>query len=296
MDLSGFCAPSLIYLIFGLTQVCLDVYQGYFNMALMKILVTIIFTLLLNAMCLSGMTVLAWMIIAIPFILMSVIISMLLFVFGLNPKTGRVLNTVNGTKYSDISQGQIVDDYERVKEDYDDYEKEDIDAREYQLLYGDDDENGDDIRLTKDQILYLWNRRFIYEEGYHYGTDESGNQILLLNSDSLENVMGDNVNDYKYSSRGNNNNSGRLNIINKEIVFNLGNDNTPRKIIFYDDNRVKLNDESGFYFITGNMVNVNNNIRFIFSNKNIQIGDEADVYDNNQKLDTNMKVVNITNI
>ena len=46
MDLSSFCAPSLIYLIFGLTQVCLDVYQGYFNMALMKILVTIIFTLL----------------------------------------------------------------------------------------------------------------------------------------------------------------------------------------------------------------------------------------------------------
>lgn len=295
MDLSGFCAPSLIYLIFGLTQVCLDVYQGYFNMTLMKILVTIIFTLLLNAMCLSGMTVLAWMIIAIPFILMSVIISMLLFVFGLNPKTGRVLNTVNGTKYSDISQAQIVNDYEQVKDDYDDYDKEDIDAREYQLLYGDDDKNGDDIRLSKDEILYLWNRRFIYEEGYQYGTDESGNQILLLNSDSLENVMGDNVNDYRYSSRGNYN-SGRLDIMNKEITFNLGNDNTPRKIFFYDDNRIKLNDENGFYFITGNMVNINNNIRIIFPNRNIQIGDEADVYDNNQKLDTKMKVVNITSI
>ena len=260
-------------------------------MALMKILVTIIFTLLLNAMCLSGMTVLAWMIIAIPFILMTVIISMLLFVFGLNPKTGRVLNTFNGTKYNDISQGMIVDNYEQAKDDYDDYDKEDIDAREYQLLYG--DENDDDIKLTKDQILYLWNRRFPYEEGYQFGKDLNDEPIILLNSDIIEKTTGENVNNSKYKYK---NNHGRLNIINKHIGFRIGNESIDRKITFYNNNRVTLNSENGFYFINGNIVTVNDNIKFVFPEKEILKGHLVEVYDNNKKLNSKMKIIQVESI
>ena len=154
MVISNFCAPSLIYLIFGLTQVCLDIYQGFYNTAFMKIIVTAIFTLLLNAMCLSGMNVLAWLIIAIPFILMSVIISMLLFAFGLNPKTGRVSNNINGVSYKDEYK-KIKNDFENERNKNDKEQRETMDAREYQLLYGNDSDINDKSNLTKNELIYL---------------------------------------------------------------------------------------------------------------------------------------------
>lgn len=293
MDYTSFCTPSLIYLIFGLTQVCLDIYQGYYNMALMKILVTIIFTLLLNAMCLSGMTVLAWMIIAIPFILMSVIISMLLFVFGLNPKTGRVMNTINGVNYSDISQSQILNSYNDVKDDYDEYDKKNIDAREYQLLYGDDEE---DTRLTKDEIMYLWNRRFIYDEGYVFEKDISGGSRMLLNSDIISDSLNEDINDFGYHTKKNNN-YNRLNIIGKKITFTMSNDKTrKREILFYPNNRTTLDSENGFYYINGNIVKINNNITFIFPHSKVRGSHIVEVYDNDRKLNTNMIIDLIENL
>ena len=46
-------------------------------------------TLLLNILCASGLTVVSWIIVFIPFILMTVIVSMLLYVFGLDVASGK---------------------------------------------------------------------------------------------------------------------------------------------------------------------------------------------------------------
>ena len=45
-------------------------------------------TLLLNALCEEGMGIISWIIVFIPFILMSVIVTMLLYIFGLDAATG----------------------------------------------------------------------------------------------------------------------------------------------------------------------------------------------------------------
>lgn len=284
--ISSFCAPSLIYLIFGLTQVCLDVYQGYYNMAFMKIIVTTIFTLLLNAMCLSNMSVLAWMIIAIPFILMSVVISMLLFVFGLNPKTGRVSNNINGVSYNDlydISYQKIKNDFENEREKYDEDERENLDAREYQLLYGNDDDINNKSDLTKNELIYLWNNRCS-------GNDEETSRIFL-NSDYLENILGENINEDNniYDLK-------QIKITGKKLKFKIGNDIYIREILFYPDNRVTFNSENGFYFINGNSLKINNNIRFVFKESSINVGDTFDVYDNNEKINETIKVISFENI
>lgn len=82
------CAPAIIYLIFSITQILIDTFKGLYNTAFMKIIVTIMVTLLLNILCEKGLTVVSWIIVFIPFILMTVIVSILLYVFGLDVATG----------------------------------------------------------------------------------------------------------------------------------------------------------------------------------------------------------------
>lgn len=84
------CAPALIYVAFSLTQIIIDTFKGLYNTAFFKVIVMIIITILLNALCQSGMGIISWIIVFIPFIFMSVIVAILLFVFGLDPATGKL--------------------------------------------------------------------------------------------------------------------------------------------------------------------------------------------------------------
>ena len=54
-------------------------------------------TLLLNILCEQGLSVVSWIIVFIPFILMTVIVSMLLYVFGLDAATGKINTTCNNS-------------------------------------------------------------------------------------------------------------------------------------------------------------------------------------------------------
>ena len=84
------CPPAIIYVIFSLVQIILDTLKGMYNTALMKSVVMIAVTFLLNLLCEGGLTIVSWIIVFIPFILMTVIVSMLLYMFGLNATTGSI--------------------------------------------------------------------------------------------------------------------------------------------------------------------------------------------------------------
>jgi hypothetical protein len=84
------CPPAIIYLIFSITQILIDTYNGLYNTAIIKVIVTIMVTLLLNILCEQGLGIVSWIIVFIPFILMTVIVSMLLYIFGLNTTTGTI--------------------------------------------------------------------------------------------------------------------------------------------------------------------------------------------------------------
>ena len=84
------CPPALIYLIFSTTQVIIDTIKGFYNMAMIKLIVTLVITILLNYLCGLGLGVISWIIVFIPFILMTLIVSMLLLMLGLDPTTGKL--------------------------------------------------------------------------------------------------------------------------------------------------------------------------------------------------------------
>ena len=90
------CAPAIIYLIFLITQILIDTFKGLYNTALIKFIIMIMITLLLNILCQSGLGIISWIIVFIPFILMTVIVSLLLYIFGLNATTGTFNYTCQG--------------------------------------------------------------------------------------------------------------------------------------------------------------------------------------------------------
>jgi hypothetical protein len=86
--LDNICPPALIYLAFSLTQIIIDTFKGLYNTAFFKFIVMVTITFLLNALCQGGMSIISWIIVFIPFIFMTVIVTILLYVFGLDAATG----------------------------------------------------------------------------------------------------------------------------------------------------------------------------------------------------------------
>jgi hypothetical protein len=93
------CPPALIYLVFTLTQVIIDIYKKYYNVAITKSIQMVIFTLLLNILCQRGMSYLSWIIVLIPFIFMSFMTGLILYIFNLNDQESNVVDDADCKDY-----------------------------------------------------------------------------------------------------------------------------------------------------------------------------------------------------
>jgi hypothetical protein len=103
------CAPAIIYLIFSIAQILIDTFKGMYNTALIKAIVMILITFLLQILCERGLNIISWIIVFIPFILMSVIVTMILYIFGLNPTTGQInYNCPNDNNVHTDKKGNII--------------------------------------------------------------------------------------------------------------------------------------------------------------------------------------------
>lgn len=89
MVLENVCPPALLYLAFSIVQIIIDLFKGDNIQAFFKFIVMIIFTIVLNAICNAGMSIISWFIVFIPFILMTYITTILFFIFGVNPGGGK---------------------------------------------------------------------------------------------------------------------------------------------------------------------------------------------------------------
>ena len=100
------CPPALIYIAFSLTQIIIDTFKGLYNTAIIKIFVSTIITILLNTLCKTGMGIISWIIVFVPFIFMTVIVAILLYTFGLDPSTGKLnIECSNCDKNNNIKSG-----------------------------------------------------------------------------------------------------------------------------------------------------------------------------------------------
>ena len=84
------CAPALIYLCFSLIQIILDMFKELYQDALFKLVAMIMITLLLNILCEQNLELVAWIIVLVPFILVTEMIIMLVYIFGVKTYNGTI--------------------------------------------------------------------------------------------------------------------------------------------------------------------------------------------------------------
>lgn len=144
--LDNVCAPALIYLVFTLTQVIIDIYKKVYNVAITKAIQMVLFTLLLNIMCKRGLTFLSWILVLIPFIFMSFMTGLILYIFNLNDTESSVVDDVDCKDYDYNNSCQSGDCNDELYKCNDDNDSDD----------DDDDENDNyiDDSLEDDGVEY----------------------------------------------------------------------------------------------------------------------------------------------
>ena len=85
MLLEQLCPPALLFVAFTLTQVIIDILRSAYDTAMVKAIVGVVFTLVLNALCSAGLGIVSWMIVFIPFIMMTLITALILAMLGMAP-------------------------------------------------------------------------------------------------------------------------------------------------------------------------------------------------------------------
>jgi predicted membrane protein len=98
------CPPALIYVVFSFAQILIDTIKGLYNTAFMKFIVATLVTFLLNSLCESGLGVISWIIVFVPFILMTFVVAILLYIFGLNASSGYLKNNNKNNDKKDKSE------------------------------------------------------------------------------------------------------------------------------------------------------------------------------------------------
>ena len=84
------CLPAFVYLVLCSIQIILDFTYGLYNTAIIKIIVTIILTFILNLLCYMDLGFIAWVIVLVPFIFMSVMVTIILYLMGYDAATGTI--------------------------------------------------------------------------------------------------------------------------------------------------------------------------------------------------------------
>ena len=109
--LENLCTPVILYLIFSTTQIIIDTFKTMYNTAILKFILMIGFSVVLNFLCERGLGIISWILVFIPFIMMTIISSLLLFALGMSPSSGKVT-------YEDDSHIVEERDYNKNKTHY----------------------------------------------------------------------------------------------------------------------------------------------------------------------------------
>jgi len=176
MFITGLCGPGLVYIGFSLIQIFIDIYNGVMNAAFLKFIIMIVFALIINILCDLGFSVIAWFLVLIPILMMTIISSLLLQVFGLDSEN----NKLNSKKISgDISKS----------------DKEILASQEYNVINNSINNTINNNRIDRDKlrIKFYDNIDHYYDLSYNkkHKYDLSNNPVKYNIVNNLINYFGE---------------------------------------------------------------------------------------------------------
>tara|TARA_Y100000389_G_scaffold195573_1_gene227188 strand:+ start:88 stop:378 length:291 start_codon:yes stop_codon:yes gene_type:complete len=78
------CAPAIIYITFAMAHTLVAIAREDNKGALAQLLLGILITLLLQVLCIKGMSIISWIIVFLPFIFYTYIVLILYKIFGIS--------------------------------------------------------------------------------------------------------------------------------------------------------------------------------------------------------------------
>ena len=121
------CNPALLYVIFASVQIIFDLVNEMWSLAITKTFVAIIFTFVLNMLCVNGLSVISWFLILIPFLFTLLLFEILIFILGVktekedtNENNNKNNNKNNQRHFIDISYAESphIEDVDQVDVDH----------------------------------------------------------------------------------------------------------------------------------------------------------------------------------
>ena len=85
MFFSNLCSPALLYFVFVLIHVVMEMKEKNTKGAILQLLLGITMALVLQILCMRGMTIISWIIVFIPFIFYTYMMILFYYVFGVEP-------------------------------------------------------------------------------------------------------------------------------------------------------------------------------------------------------------------
>jgi ABC-type bacteriocin/lantibiotic exporter with double-glycine peptidase domain len=86
MILNYLCPPALIYLVFFLIQIIIEISRNEYKQALTQTIICIIFTCILQIFCNAELSIVSWILVFIPIIMYTYMVLLIFMVFRLNPE------------------------------------------------------------------------------------------------------------------------------------------------------------------------------------------------------------------
>lgn len=85
MILNYLCPPALLYVVFFLIQIVIEISHESYKQALTQSIICIIFTCIIQIFCNADLTLIAWLLVFIPVIMYTYMVLLIFMVFRLNP-------------------------------------------------------------------------------------------------------------------------------------------------------------------------------------------------------------------
>ena len=86
MILNYLCPPALIYVVFFLIQIIIEISHNKYKQALTQTIICIIFTCILQIFCNAELSIVSWILVFIPIIMYTYMVLLIFMVFRLNPE------------------------------------------------------------------------------------------------------------------------------------------------------------------------------------------------------------------
>ena len=263
MFTTGLCAPALVYIGFSLIQIFIDIFKGAINKAFLNFIIMLVFTLIINILCDLGYSVIAWFLVFIPIIMMTVISTLLLRMFGLDPQEKDLQSKIQNVKdisYTDLhlkNSELLLENENRIDRDKIRHTFYDSVDKYYDLSYNDkyDLSYNDKYDLSNNPTKYfIVNNLVNYFAEYSFVQNITNSRLYntifsnnLSNNSTLDNALLYN----KYiQSRST---SRELPVINMSVSKNNPNNNTKTNdFTSYSDKYSDENKLDGFILFKSN--------------------------------------------